>query len=74
MRQPPGSAPQRREAAGVTILATLRERQHRAARMAAEGASDRDVAAYLGITLARARALLQRPAMVELIHHCRAAA
>ena len=60
--------------AEVTVLARLRERQHRAAQMAAEGASERDVAAYLGVSLARARALLQRPAMRELIHHYRAAA
>jgi DNA-binding CsgD family transcriptional regulator len=62
------------QSAALIHLAALRERQHAAARMVAEGASDRDVAAFLGIPLSRARALLQRPAMRELIAHYRPAA
>lgn len=60
--------------APVVTLAAMRERQHGAARMAAAGASERDIAAFLGMPLHRARALLERPAMRELVAHYRRAA
>lgn len=55
-------------------LAAIRERQQTAARLAAEGASLRDIAAVLGLSLERARAALERPAMRELVASYRTAA
>lgn len=55
-------------------LAAIRERQHKAARLAAEGASLRDIAAAWGLPLERARSALERPAMRELVASYRRAA
>jgi hypothetical protein len=55
-------------------LAALAERQHAAARAAAHGASLRDVAALMGVSLARASGLMARPAFAELVAFYRAAA
>lgn len=48
-------------------LATLADRQHAAARLTAEGAPLREVAAALGVTMERAAGLVSRPAFRELV-------
>jgi DNA-binding CsgD family transcriptional regulator len=55
-------------------IALLTERQQRAARLMAEGAALRDVAAALGVSPERAAGLMARPAMGELVAHYRKAA